>query len=136
MTVLGWIAGIAVIGFISAYDHWIAFILLLVVGVKMMWEGIHGEGEDVHSDTLRIIPVIALSLPTTIDALAVGVSFGIIRTVVLIPALIIGIVCCAISFTGIMLGENLEDLLGNRKEITGEIILILIGVKILVKHQV
>jgi manganese efflux pump family protein len=134
MTVLGWIAGISVIGFISAYDHWIAFILLLVVGGKMIWEGIYGEEEEAHIDVLRIFPLIALSLATSIDALTVGVSFGILQTAVLVPALIIGIVCGAISFAGVMLGEQLEALVGNRMEIAGGLILILIGVKVLMEH--
>jgi putative Mn2+ efflux pump MntP len=136
MTVLGWVAGISVIGFISAYDHWIAFILLLVVGGKMLREGISGEVEKAPHDILRIFPLIALSLATSIDALAVGVSFGVLRNAVLIPSLIIGIVCSAISFAGVMLGEQLEDILGNRMEIAGGLILILIGVRILAEHLV
>lgn len=134
MTVLGWAAGISLIGFISAYDHWIACILLLVIGGKMIGEGLQGKEEEAHIDILRIIPVVALSLATSIDALAIGVSFGVLRTAVLIPALIIGIVCGAISFAGVMLGEQLEDILGNRMEIIGGLILILIGVKILAEH--
>ena len=136
MTVLGWIAGISVIGFISAYDHWIAFILLLVVGGKMIGESISGEEEEAPIDVLRTLPLIALSLATSIDALAVGVSFGVLRNAVLIPALVIGIVCGAISFAGVILGEQLEDLLGNKMEIIGGLILILIGVKILAEHLV
>jgi len=136
MTVLGWVAGISVIGFISAYDHWIAFILLLVVGGKMIWEGMQGEEEEAHTDIFRFLPLVVLSLATSIDALAVGVSFGVLRTAVLAPALMIGIVCCAISFAGVMLGEKLEDLLGNRMEIAGGLILILIGVKILAEHLI
>jgi manganese efflux pump family protein len=135
MTVLGWAAGISVLGFISVYDHWIAFILLLVIGGKMISEGIDGEEEKAPIDVLRLFPLMALSLATSIDALAVGVSFGILRNAVLIPALIIGIVCGVISFAGVMLGEQLEDLLGNKMEIIGGLILILIGVKILVEHQ-
>jgi len=76
MTVLGWVAGISLIRLISAYDHWIAFILLLVVGGKMMWEGMKGGEDEACADILRIIPLMALSLATSIDALAVGVSFG------------------------------------------------------------
>jgi manganese efflux pump family protein len=134
MTVLGWAAGFSVIGLISAYDHWIAFILLLVVGAKMMWEGISGEEEEAPADILGVFPLVALSVATSIDALAVGVSFGILRTAVMIPALIIGIVCCVISCAGVMLGEKLEDMLGNRMEIAGGLILILIGVRILAEH--
>jgi putative Mn2+ efflux pump MntP len=134
MTVLGWAAGVSVLGFISVYDHWIAFILLLVIGGKMISESIDGEEEKAPVDVLKMFPLIALSLATSIDALAVGFSFGILRNAVLIPALIIGIICGAISFAGVMVGEQLEDLLGKKMEIVGGLILILIGVKILVEH--
>jgi putative Mn2+ efflux pump MntP len=100
----------------------------------MIWEGIYREEEEAHIDVLRIFPLIALSLATSIDALTVGVSFGVLQTAVLVPALIIGIVCGAISFAGVMLGEQLEALVGNRMEIAGGLILILIGVKVLMEH--
>jgi manganese efflux pump family protein len=134
MTVIGWFAGSSVIGLISAWDHWIAFILLAIVGGKMCWEGVHGSEEETPIEAIQLVPVIILSLATSIDALAVGVSFGVLQTAVLIPALIIGVVCFAISFAGVMLGERLEDLLGNRMEITGGLILILIGINILAEH--
>lgn len=134
ITVLGRVAGISVIGFISAYDHWIAFILLLVVGGNVMGEGLQGEEKESRTDILRIVPLIALSLVTSINALTVGISFGVLLTAVLVPALIIGIVCGSISFAGVMLGEQLEDIPGNKMEIAGGLILILISVKILAEH--
>jgi len=135
MTVIGWLAGVSLIGLISAYDHWIAFVLLAVVGGKMIWEGVRGEEGDTPLEGIRIIPVVILSFATSIDALAVGISFGVLRTAVLIPALIIGIVCFGISFAGVMLGERLEKLIGNKMEIFGGIILILIGLRILTEHM-
>ncbi len=134
MTVVGWLAGSSVIGLISSYDHWIAFILLAIVGGKMIWEGVHGGEEEAHIEVVRLVPVIVLSLATSIDALAVGVSFGVLQTAVLIPAIIIGLVCFVISFAGVMLGERLEDILGNKMEIIGGLILILIGINILAGH--
>jgi putative Mn2+ efflux pump MntP len=134
MTVTGWLAGSSIIGLISSYDHWIAFILLAIVGGKMIWEGVRGEEEEAHIEAIQFVPVIILSLATSIDALAVGVSFGVLQTAVLIPAIIIGIVCFVISFAGVMLGERLEDILGNRMEIIGGLILILIGINILAGH--
>ena len=134
MTVIGWAAGVSLIGLISAYDHWIAFILLAIVGGKMIWEGVKGDEDEAPLKVIRIIPVIVLSFATSIDALAVGISFGVLQTAVLIPALIIGIVCFGISFAGVMLGERLETFLGNKMEIFGGIILILIGIRILTEH--
>ena len=134
MTAIGWLAGVSLIGFISAYDHWISFILLSIVGGKMIWEGLQECEDEAHIEVIRIIPVIVLSVATSIDALAVGVSFGVLQTEILLPALIIGIVCFGISFAGVMLGERLEKLLGNRMEIFGGVILILIGLRILYEH--
>jgi putative Mn2+ efflux pump MntP len=136
MTVIGWVAGVSLIGFISAYDHWVAFILLAVVGGKMIGEGVWGDEEEAPIEGIRLVPVIVLSVVTSIDALAVGVSFGVLQEAVLLPALIIGIVCFGISFAGVMLGERLESILGNKMEIFGGIILVLIGIRILYEHTI
>jgi putative Mn2+ efflux pump MntP len=136
MTVIGWVAGVSLIGFISAYDHWIAFVLLAIVGGKMIREGGRGDKDEAPLEGIRIVPLIVLSVATSIDALAVGVSFGVLQTAVLIPALIISIVCFGISFAGVMLGERLETFLGNKMEIFGGIILILIGLRILYEHTI
>ena len=100
MTVIGWAAGVSLIGLISAYDHWVAFILLAIVGANMIREGIGGNEDEAPIEKIRFVPVIVLSFATSIDALAVGISFGVLQTAVLIPALIIGIVCFLISFAG------------------------------------
>jgi len=100
----------------------------------MCWEGVRGGEEEAPIEAVQLVPVIVLSLATSIDALAVGVSFGVLQTAVLIPAIIIGVVCFVISFAGVMLGERLEDILGNKMEISGGLILILIGFNILAGH--
>lgn len=136
MTIIGWAAGVSLIGFISAYDHWVAFILLAIVGGKMIWEGIRGGEDQAPTERIRIVPLIVLSFATSIDALAVGISFGVLQTAVFIPAIIIGVVCFGISFAGVMLGERLESFLGNKMEIFGGVILILIGLRILTEHMI
>ena len=136
MTIIGWTAGVSLIGLISAYDHWVAFILLAIVGGKMILEGIKGSEDEAPIEKIRIVPVIVLSFATSIDALAVGISFGVLQTAVLVPALIIGVVCFGISFAGVMLGERLESFLGNKMEIFGGVILILIGLRILTEHMI
>jgi putative Mn2+ efflux pump MntP len=135
MTLIGWGAGVSVIMLISSYDHWVAFILLAIVGGKMVWEGISGEDHEEPIESIRFYPLIILSIATSIDALAVGVSFGVLQTAILLPAVIIGIVCFGISFSGVMLGERLETVLGDKMEGLGGVILILIGVKILYEHM-
>ncbi|MDD1701382.1 MAG: manganese efflux pump MntP family protein, partial [Methanoregula sp.] len=130
MTIAGWIAGASFSHVISAYDHWIAFLLLAGIGIKMIYDSIQGK-EEAHFAGLAVIPVILLSVATSIDALAVGVSLGVLETPVLVPALVIGMVCFAFSCTGVMCGMRLEKILGNRTGIAGGAILILIGVQIL-----
>ena len=134
MTIIGWLAGSSFIAMISDYDHWVAFLLLLIIGVKMIWEGITGNADEAPIETIRFVPVIVLSVATSIDALAVGVSFGVLQTAVLLPSLIIGVVSFILSFCGVMLGERLERILGTKTEIAGGLILILIGIRILATH--
>jgi putative Mn2+ efflux pump MntP len=129
MTVIGWVAGISFIGLISAYDHWIAFFLLAIVGGKMIREGVRGGTDEAPIEGIRIVPVLVLSFATSIDALAVGISFGVLQMAVLI-------VCFGISFAGVMLGERLESFLGNKTEIFGGVVLILIGLRILIEHTI
>ena len=134
MTLAGWAAGSTLVSFISVYDHWIAFLLLAIIGVKMIIEGIRGEEGETRIEAIRFVPVIILSVATSIDALAVGVSFGVLQAAVLIPAIIIGGVAFIVSYAGVMLGERLEALLGNKTEVAGGVILILIGARILIQH--
>jgi len=130
MTVAGWLAGATLYGIISAYGPWIAFLLLLIIGAKMIREGISGESET-PLEGLRLLPIVVLSVATSIDALAVGVSLGVLGNPVLVPAAVIGLVSFAFAGTGVMCGQRLEKILGHRTEILGGVILILIGIQIL-----
>jgi putative Mn2+ efflux pump MntP len=134
MTIIGWLAGSSFIDMISAYDHWIAFLLLLIIGIKMIWEGFSDNVDQAPIEVIRFVPVVVLSVATSIDALAVGVSFGVLQTAILVPSLIIGTVTFIMSFCGVMLGERLEKILGTKIEIAGGLILVLIGIRILVVH--
>jgi putative Mn2+ efflux pump MntP len=135
MAFLGWIAGNGVTGFISAYGAPVAFILLAIVGGKMIGEGLRGEDDDdAIVDVIRFLPIIVLSFATSIDALAVGASFGLLQEEFFTPAVIIGLISVVFSFCGVLLGKRLLDALGSRIEILGGIILILIGLNILVGH--
>lgn len=131
MAVVGWIAGNGLTAFISAYGPPFAFILLAIVGGKMLWEGLKGEDNDSVPDGIRFLPIIVLSFATSIDALAVGAGFGLIQAEIFAPAAIIGLISFVFAFFGILLGKRLLDTLGHRTEILGGIILILIGLNIL-----
>jgi putative Mn2+ efflux pump MntP len=135
MTFAGWVAGFSLIGLISSYGHWIAFLLLIVIGIKMIREGIGGDS-CIRLERLQIVPVILLSVATSIDALAAGVSFGVLQAPILFAALMIGIVCFVLSFSGVVLGKNLRGILGIKMDLVGGGILILIGIRILFDHRV
>ncbi|MCX6689947.1 MAG: manganese efflux pump MntP family protein [Methanoregula sp.] len=134
MMLVGWAEGTSLISLIAEFDPGIAFLLLIIIGIKMIHEGIAGKEDEAPIRVISFVPVIILSVATSIDALAVGVSCGVLQTAVLVPAIIIGMIAFLISISGVMLGEPLEDILGNKMEIFGGAILVLIGIRILVLH--
>ena len=137
MNVVGWAAGENIVRLIEHYDHWAAFALLAVVGGKMIhefFEGKEGEEKKYASDPTRGFSIIVLSLATSIDSLAVGLSFGALRIQILYPAAIIGIITFLISTLGCKIGPFLGRLAGKRAELAGGTVLILIGIKILIDH--
>jgi len=135
MTLIGWIAGSGFAEMITGFDHWLAFLLLVLIGAKMIREGFEEDEDDEDEiGALAFMPVMMLSLATSIDALAVGVSFAFLHIEILVPALIIGIVAFVISFAGVLSGMQLKAIIGKRIEILGGIILILIGLNIVLGH--
>jgi putative Mn2+ efflux pump MntP len=134
MPLIGWLAGSTVVSLIDNFDHWIAFALLAVVGGKMIWEGFEKESGEEKADQTRGWPLLILSIATSIDALAVGFSFSLLKTPILFPALIIGVVCFAMTAVGMIFGKGLARIFGKKVEILGGLVLIAIGVKILIEH--
>jgi putative Mn2+ efflux pump MntP len=126
MTILGWVLGTGFADIISTYDHWIAAGLLGIIGIKMLFEGIHDGEEKEAPDVLHLIPVVTLAIATSIDALAVGISFAFLKVEPIIPAVIIGIVASLVSIIGVYSGGKAGHILGNRVDILGGIILIAI----------
>ena len=132
MPVLGWLAGEAVLGYIMAFGHWIAFLLLAVVGARMIQEGVSGgEKKAVRLDTASLL---VLSVATSIDALAVGVSFALLGITIIIPCLVFGLFTFGISFTGAILGGIASERWGRTTEVLGGLVLITIGIQIVVSH--
>jgi len=136
MILAGWAAGTGFLMYIAGFDHWVAFFLLALIGIKMIIEGFEAGDEKEPVFVLRIIPVIVLSIATSIDSLGVGISFAFLHADILIPAIIIGIVAFIFSFAGVISGTRLKALLGKRIEIAGGIILVAIGLNILFTHIV
>lgn len=136
MPVIGWAAGTAVHAYIAAADHWVAFGLLLVVGGRMIWGAGTGDGERAapRDDPTSGWSLVLLSLATSIDALAVGISLAMLQAAIVVPALVIGLVAAAFTTTGMLLGRRIGIAWGRRFEILGGLVLIGIGVKIVIEH--
>ena len=132
--IIGWLVGAKVEHYIGDYDHWVAFVILAAVGGKMLFEAITNNEPLVNKDISRGWSLVSLALATSIDANAVGISFGIIDHAIIIPAIVIGVVASAMSLIGIKFGEKLSEFFGRKVEIVGGIILILIGVEIVIEH--
>ena len=135
MPIVGWLAGIGLQETIAAYDHWVAFVLLLWVGGKMIYEAFVDDDEDAtRKDPTRGLTLITLSIATSIDALAVGLTLGVLGVSVWWPSLVIGLVAALFTLTGMLLGRRIGDCWGQRMEIVGGIVLIALGSKILLEH--
>ncbi len=131
---LGWFAGGCLKNLISGFDHWIAFGLLAFIGVRMILEGIR-QGEVISaSNPFSLKLLVAISVATSIDALVVGVTFGLVDSLILFPVVIIGSVTFLAAMLGLLFGKKMPGRESHRSVIAGGIILILIGVKILVEH--
>ncbi len=136
MPVLGWLAGYELVRWFSAYDHWVAFGLLLFIGGKMLYESRRrGDEKMAARDPTRGMSLIILSVATSIDALAVGLSFAMLEVSVWYPAVIIGVVAACMTLIGLRLGARLGARFGRRMEIVGGLVLIAIGISILVDHM-
>jgi putative Mn2+ efflux pump MntP len=136
MPVFGWLAGQSLIFLISGIDHWIAFLLLCIIGIKMCYESFNTKKCEHYSAAPSLSVLFFLAVATSIDALAAGLSFALLGTGIITPALLIGTVTFFVSFTGFMLGRQLGCLFGRRIELLGGLILIGIGVKVLLGHLV
>jgi putative Mn2+ efflux pump MntP len=135
MPILGWLAGRSIERWIGPVDHWIAFGLLTAIGGKMIYEAFKGDADDVaKKDPTKGASLVVLSVATSIDALAVGLSLALLGVEIWYPALVIGFVAFAFTAVGLHLGKRFGALLGRRMEIVGGVILIAIGVRILVEH--
>lgn len=134
MPLLGYAAGMHVERLIADYDHWAAMALLVFIGLKMIKESFTRGREEITRDPSRGWQLVILSVATSIDALAVGLSIGVLGGSILFPSIVIGLVCALFSATGVALGRRVGALFGRRVERIGGVILIAIGVKIVLEH--
>lgn len=134
MTFIGWLAGRQIAGIISRFDHWVAFLLLMWVGGKMVVGSFKKEDECQRSDPTRGGSLVMLSIATSIDALAVGLSLAIIDGSILVNSLIIGVTSFILSVAGYLFGDRLGCRFGKRMELAGGLLLIGIGIRVLLSH--
>lgn len=135
MPALGWAVGRVVYEYIQSFDHWIAFGLLGFIGVRMFLGAIRGNEENkVSVDPTRGWDLVILSVATSIDALAVGLSLAALGTGILKPAAAIGIIAAGFTLAGMLLGRRIGALWGRRVEAVGGLILTVIGLRILLEH--
>ncbi|CBK89104.1 Predicted membrane protein [Faecalitalea cylindroides T2-87] len=133
MPLIGYLAGSTFSGYIQSVDHWVAFILLALIGLNMIKESREEkENEEVSDLSLKVILLLAIA--TSIDALAVGVSFAFLKVNIMLACSIIAIVTFILSFICVMVGKRLGSLFQKYAEIFGGIILMMIGAKILIEH--
>lgn len=133
MPVVGWFLGSVFAHRVAAVDHWIAFGLLAWVGVSMI-RGSREDAESAAPDPSRGWSLVMLSVATSLDALAVGLSLALLDVRIWIPAAVIGLVAAAFSILGHRGGDRLGRSFGKRAELVGGVVLVGIGVKILVEH--
>jgi len=134
MPVIGWFLGVRIALLLSSVDHWIAFGLLAFVGVRMIRSGWDSNGESLSADPSRGLTLVVLAVATSIDALAIGLSLGMLRVKIWYPSVVIGVVTSRLSLLGIRLGARLGARFGKRMEIVGGAILSLLGLRILLSH--
>ena len=136
MPLLGWISGVKLQRFISEIDHWIVFGLLLVIGFKMIYEAFRIAAVENRSDPMDIAVLFSLSIATSIDAFAAGVSFALLNIGVVTPVIIIGIITFIMSFTGVWIGDRGTHFFEKKMEVAAGVVLIAIGVKVLISHLI
>ena len=133
MPIIGYFLGVHFENVMKKFDHWIAFMLLSVVGINMI-HAVLKENKEVIDEKMDYKTMTPLAIATSIDALAVGITFAFLQVNVILAIITIGVIAFLLSFLGVKIGNIFEDRYEKRAEIIGGIILILMGTKILLEH--
>jgi putative Mn2+ efflux pump MntP len=134
MPLIGWLAGLSLRDFIAGVDHWVAFGLLGLIGGKMIYGATKIGTHEKETNPLSLFVLLILSVATSIDALAVGLSFAFLKISIATPIIVIGFVTFLLSFLGVLVGNRLGHFFEKKMEIVGGLVLIGIGIKILIEH--
>jgi putative Mn2+ efflux pump MntP len=133
MPIVGWLMSASLASTISSIDHWVAFVLLFSLGLKMLFESqkdVEEKSIDIHS--LKIL--FLLSVATSVDALVIGITFALLRTNIITSSIVIGVITTILSLGAIYAGKKFGETWGKRSEVLGGLVLIFLGVKILISH--
>ena len=133
MPLIGYMLGVNFQENIQSVDHWIAFILLGIIGINMLKEAVSQEKEN-SNDSVNFKDMLILAIATSIDALAVGITFAFLKVNILLAVILIGVITFIISVAGVKIGNIFGDKYEKKAELAGGIILILLGIKILLEH--
>lgn len=131
---IGWEAGGLMADIITGVDHWIAFVLLCMIGLHMILESVKPGSRAKSLNLVNVRTLLLLSIATSIDALAVGVGLAFVETTIIRTAVIIGLVTFALSLVGYYIGNKIGRVGGDKVRILGGVILIGIGLRILIEH--
>lgn len=134
MPVIGYFLGTAFEGFVTSVDHWIAFILLTLIGGNMIKEAFSKESSENCNDSVDLKTMVILAIATSIDELAVGITFAFLQTNIVLAVTVIGIITFIMSLIGVKIGNTFGNKYEKKAELIGGLILILIGIKILLEH--
>ncbi|MFC2114236.1 manganese efflux pump MntP family protein [Bacteroidota bacterium] len=135
MPVIGWAVGLSLEKYIKNFDHWLAFILLTFLGIKMIIEGIKKARNPVFVCEIKTFSIIIQSLATSIDALIIGISFALLNISILKPVIIIGLTTLLFSIAGIFIGKHFGNKFSRQFYYAGGVLLILIGIRIVFEHM-
>jgi len=136
MPIIGYFAGTYFAAKIQEFDHWVAFILLGIIGGNMIRESLSKEEEEEANDenSFKFFKMLGLAIATSIDALAVGVTFAFFQTNIFKAAIIIGSITCVISMAGVKIGNIFGTRFKSKAEFIGGAVLVLLGIKIVIEH--
>ena len=133
MPVIGYLLGTSFESLVTKIDHWIAFALLVLIGINMLKESFGNESETCN-DNVDFKTMVVLAIATSIDALAIGITFAFLQVNIIFASLMIGVITFAICIIGVKIGNKFGDKYERKAETVGGLILILMGIKILLEH--
>ena len=137
MPLIGWFLGKQFERFITPIDHWIAFVLLAYIGGKMIWDALHEDNEGQACDIeerLDLKELLVMAVATSIDALAVGITFAFLQISILPSVCAIGLITLGLSFVGVIIGNRFGNKFQSKAQLAGGTVLVLIGLRILLEH--